>query len=331
MTETQQAEVGGNPAARTYEGTPALNAALAVVQQSLPRIRKAETGQVSGETKDGRRYSYEYSYADLAAVSAELLPLLGKNGLAFTAWPMVADGKLVLRYSLLHESGQERIGDWPLKGGSPQQMGSEITYARRYCLCAVTGVAPDDDDDAAAAEGAKAQQRADQEAEIDRELQHAVDSVRGAWANQYGEFNQDQAAEMFKTWSKGGSLKNAPAGQLRAFAGYLHSLPAADAGSTPDPDTEPAPPADDQTVREVKADRPLSRKDNAHMFVLFEKLGMQEDRQAQLDYLRRTLGRQIDSRSQVRAADWAQLRGALEADVQMVQQSGMAMTQPGDS
>ena len=39
-------------------------------------------------------------------------------------------------------------GLYPLPAsGTPQQIGSAITYARRYCLCAVTGVAPDDDDD----------------------------------------------------------------------------------------------------------------------------------------------------------------------------------------
>lgn len=326
MTETQQVEVGGNPADRTYEGTPALNAALAVVQSQLPRIDKGKTAKVP--MKAGGTYTY--TYADLADVSAAVLPLLGANGLSFTTWPTLVGNRFVLRYELLHQSGESKGGEYPLPiDAGAQALGSAITYARRYCLCAVTGVAPDDDDDAAAAVGAREAERAEEKAEIDRELVHAVDTVRGAWANQYGEFNADQAAEMFRTWSKGGNLKNAPAGQLRAFAGYLHSLPAADAGSTPD--TESEPPTEDQALQQVKADRPLSRKDNAHMFVLFEKLGMQEDRQAQLDYLRRALGRDVDSRSQVRAADWAVLRPALEADVKLVEQTGMAMTQPGDS
>jgi hypothetical protein len=66
------------------------------------------------------------------------------------------DGKLVLIYELLHVSGQSREGVYPLpERGTPQEIGGAITYARRYCLCAVTGVAPDDDDnDAALAERA---------------------------------------------------------------------------------------------------------------------------------------------------------------------------------
>ena len=315
-------------------GTPQLNLALSLVQAELPRIDKGRTATVP--TKAGGQYSY--SYADLADVSAAVLPLLGKHGLSFTAWPTLVGNRFVLRYELLHGSGESKAGEYPLPGDAgAQALGSAITYARRYCLCAVTGVSPDDDDDAAATYGAReaeqAEQRAvreaeaaEQQAELDREMQHAVDVVRGAWAQQYGEFDQEQAAESFRSWSKGGSLKHAPAGQLRSFAAYLNSLPAADAGS--DPAAADQAPAAEGEVREVKADRQLGRKDNAHMFVLFEKLGMQNDRQAQLDYLRRTLERDLESRSEVRAGDWPKLRTALEADVKVVEQSGLAMTQP---
>lgn len=143
--------------------TPKLNMAVAKLQMELPEIAKGETGEVKGTTKDGRPYSYEYKYADLADISKEIMPLLGKHGLAFTAFPTIHDGhlapqwagKLVLEYSLMHESGEERPGVWPLHGGTPQAVGSEITYMRRYCLCAATGVAPvGADDDGSSAEQA---------------------------------------------------------------------------------------------------------------------------------------------------------------------------------
>lgn len=132
-------------------GTPKLNKALAAVQASLPKVSKDQEGKVQGE-KDGRRYSYTYKYADLAELSEAILPLLGKNGLAFTAMPgLNAEGKFGLTYSLVHESGEEKGGFYPIVHGTPQQNGSAITYARRYCLGAVTGVAPAEDDDGAAA------------------------------------------------------------------------------------------------------------------------------------------------------------------------------------
>ena len=127
-----------------------LAAALAKVQAELPRIDKSKTAKIPG--KEGRQ-GYEYNYADLADVSEAILPILGKHGLAFTAWPTVGDeGKFILAYSLLHESGESRDGVYPLPAGvAVQQLGSAITYGRRYCLCAVTGAAADEDDDGAAA------------------------------------------------------------------------------------------------------------------------------------------------------------------------------------
>jgi len=88
-----------------------------------------------------------------------VLPALARHGLSWSTLPTIQDdGKFVLRYSLRHTSGQQESGTWPLPATSspPQALGSAITYARRYCLCAVTGVSPDDDDDGAAAQSAEA-------------------------------------------------------------------------------------------------------------------------------------------------------------------------------
>lgn len=131
MDDTTTAPVSG--------GTPKLNAALAKFQAQVPKITKDEQANVG---------TYKYSYADLTAITAEALPLLGKHGLAFTAWPTLVDGKFVLLYELLHESGEQKSGIFPLAGsGKPQELGGLITYYRRYALCAVTGIAPGGEDD----------------------------------------------------------------------------------------------------------------------------------------------------------------------------------------
>lgn len=143
--------------------TPELNKALAAFQANLPAIAKGETGKVEGVTKQGKPFSYEYQYADLADVSDAVMPLLGKYGLAFTAWPILnAAGQFVVAYTLTHESGEERAAEFPLylllpERVTPQQFGGFLTYIRRYLLCCVTGVAPGgEDDDAHAAEQAAA-------------------------------------------------------------------------------------------------------------------------------------------------------------------------------
>jgi len=131
-----------------------INAALAALQMDLPRISKDNTANVP--TKSGG--SYKYTYADLADVSDAIMPRLGKHGLSFTSRPTLHEGKFVLLYELRHESGEEIPGVYPLGNGSPQEIGGLITYARRYCLCAITGAAPaDGDNDAQLAE--KAAQR----------------------------------------------------------------------------------------------------------------------------------------------------------------------------
>lgn len=123
--------------------------ALAEVQAHLPDIRKGETAEVTMKTGG----KYKYRYADLADVSAVILPMLGAVGLSWITRPTVNEsGKFVLAYELLHTCGESKTGEYPLSGGTAQEIGSAITYARRYALCAVTGVAPaSDDDDGAAA------------------------------------------------------------------------------------------------------------------------------------------------------------------------------------
>jgi hypothetical protein len=125
-----------------------LAAALAVLQTKLPEIKKTERADV--QTTKG---SYSYTYAGLAGISAQIMPMLGELGLSFIATPKFSGDRFVLACSLLHISGDREDGEYPLPStGTPQALGSAITYGRRYTLCAMTGVAPEDDDDGATAE-----------------------------------------------------------------------------------------------------------------------------------------------------------------------------------
>jgi hypothetical protein len=127
------------------DATGALAAALAKVQAELPTLERDRT--VTVQQKSGGTYSY--SYVTLATLTDAVLPLLAKNGLAFTAFPALGgDGKMSLRYHLLHESGEKLTGEFPISGeGGIQMIGGRITYSRRYCLAAVVGIAADEDDE----------------------------------------------------------------------------------------------------------------------------------------------------------------------------------------
>lgn len=138
--------------------TPNLNKALSLLQGEMPKVTKTKTGKIEGENKAGKYFSYEYSYADLGDVVADMGPLMAKHGLAFHCAPTIDPanrGQMILAWSLLHESGEERSGEWPLGpvNQKPQSLGSAITYGRRYSFTAATNIVLEDDDD-----GQRAQQ-----------------------------------------------------------------------------------------------------------------------------------------------------------------------------
>lgn len=137
-------------------GTPNLNKALSQLQGELPRIKKTKTAEVKDQ--QGKHVLYKYDYADLGDVVADVGPLLAKCGLAFHCAPTIDPvnrGQMILSWSLLHESGEERSGEWPLGPANqkPQSLGSAITYGRRYSFTAATNIVLEDDDD-----GQRAQQ-----------------------------------------------------------------------------------------------------------------------------------------------------------------------------
>ena len=92
---------------------------------------------------------FKSKYADLAAIFDAARKPLSANGLAIVQ--TIGDG--VLHTRLLHTSGQWIASEHPLPmSGRPQEIGSALTYARRYSLSALIGIAADEDDDATAAE-----------------------------------------------------------------------------------------------------------------------------------------------------------------------------------
>jgi len=94
---------------------------------------------------------FKTKYADLAAVLNAARKPLSANGLAIVQ--TIGDG--VLHTRLLHTSGQWIASEHPLPmTGRPQEIGSALTYARRYSLSALIGIAADEDDDATGAEKA---------------------------------------------------------------------------------------------------------------------------------------------------------------------------------
>lgn len=134
-----------------------LAAALVAFQAEMPKVAKAQKATVP--TKSGPGYSY--TYAGLPDVVDTVTPILTKHGMSFTCCPTRAeDGTFELVGILLHSSGESIRGSLPIFGRQAQEIGSAITYGRRYLMGCMTGVVTDDDDDGSIAH--QAQQRSQQ-------------------------------------------------------------------------------------------------------------------------------------------------------------------------
>lgn len=133
---------------------PTLADALSAFQAEAPTFRKSKTAKV--KLKTGGEYTYKY--ADLGDILPVVGPLLAKHGLSWSSKPARGeDGDLLLRYRLLHSSGEADGDEMPLgveRNCKPQELGSAITYARRYALTAQLNLATDEDDDGQAAQQA---------------------------------------------------------------------------------------------------------------------------------------------------------------------------------
>ena len=96
---------------------------------------------------------FKNKYADLTAVIDAVRKPLNDNCIAFTQTTEMHGGAFCLVTRLLHSSGQWISGEYLLPANvSPQQLGSALTYAKRYSLAAIVGISSDEDDDA---EGAR--------------------------------------------------------------------------------------------------------------------------------------------------------------------------------
>lgn len=101
--------------------------------------------------KEATNPFFKSRYADLAACIESVREPLAANGLSVIQTTDVINetGVIVVETVLMHTSGQWISGRYPLtpsKERDPQSMGSALTYARRYALTAMLGIASEDDD-----------------------------------------------------------------------------------------------------------------------------------------------------------------------------------------
>lgn len=117
-------------------------AALAAAQSEMGKAKKSASNP-----------HFKSKYPDLDSVTDAAMPALNKHGIAVVA-PLEKDGDkwLVMTRFIHGESGEVLETPIPLfmSKMDMQGLGSAITYARRYGLMTLSGIAPEDDDGNAA-------------------------------------------------------------------------------------------------------------------------------------------------------------------------------------
>jgi hypothetical protein len=110
-------------------------------------LSKAQ-GSIKGAAKDTENPFFKSRYADLASVWDACREALTANGLSVIQTTDDGVEGVTVITTLAHSSGEWMRGRLTMKPvkNDPQGIGSTITYARRYALAAMVGVAPEDDD-----------------------------------------------------------------------------------------------------------------------------------------------------------------------------------------
>jgi ERF superfamily protein len=137
---------------RSSPSIAALATALAKAQIELTNPEKSLTGTL--EPQRGEGGARQFRYAPLSSGLEIVRKTLGQHEIATVQTTAVdqAAGIVNLTTVLAHSSGEWIASDWPVcsvaETERPHRMGAALTYARRYALFTLVGIAGEDDLDA---------------------------------------------------------------------------------------------------------------------------------------------------------------------------------------
>src|SRR6266436_1835253 len=137
---------------RSSESVASLAAALAKAQLELTNPEKSLVAVIRAERRGEAGQSFRY--APLSSGLEIVRKTLGRHEIATIQTTAVdpSAGTINLTTMLAHASGEWIASDWPVcplaDMAAPKRMGAALTYARRYVLFTLVGIAGEDDLDA---------------------------------------------------------------------------------------------------------------------------------------------------------------------------------------
>jgi hypothetical protein len=137
---------------RSSSSIASLAAALAKAQAELVNPEKSQVAIIRSE--GGRGAEQIFRYAPLSSGLDIVRKILGQHEIATVQTTAIdqSAGTVNLTTMLAHSSGEWIASDWPVcaisETATPHRMGAALTYARRYALFTLVGIAGEDDLDA---------------------------------------------------------------------------------------------------------------------------------------------------------------------------------------
>ena len=137
---------------RSSPSIASLAAALAKAQAELVNPEKSLTATIRSDERG--RTEQTFRYAPLSSGLDIVRKTLGQHEIATVQTTAIdqAAGVVNLTTVLAHSSGEWIASDWPVCAiadtATPRRMGAALTYARRYALFTLVGIAGEDDVDA---------------------------------------------------------------------------------------------------------------------------------------------------------------------------------------
>ena len=137
---------------RSSETIGTIAAALAKAQAQLVNPEKSLIGTIRSDRASGAERSFRY--APLSSGLDIVRKTLSQHEIATVQTTSIDETAGIVRLStvLAHASGEWIASDWPVcaisETASPHRMGAALTYARRYALFTLVGIAGEDDLDA---------------------------------------------------------------------------------------------------------------------------------------------------------------------------------------
>jgi hypothetical protein len=137
---------------RSSETIGTIAAALAKAQAQLINPEKSLTGTIPSDGTGGAERSFRY--APLSSGLDIVRKTLSQHEIATVQTTSIDESAGIVRLStvLAHASGEWIASDWPVcaisETSAPRRMGAALTYARRYALFTLVGIAGEDDLDA---------------------------------------------------------------------------------------------------------------------------------------------------------------------------------------